>query len=98
MNDKKSYKVQIFDEHYVLLSNEPEALVLEAVELVDGLMREISTNGMSLDPKRVAVLSALRIAGQLLEQKTIYHQKNDRVSIIKNYVDHALSSLDSEPK
>jgi cell division protein ZapA (FtsZ GTPase activity inhibitor) len=96
MNDKKTYKVQIFDEHYVLLSNEPETLVLQAVDLVDQTMREISVNGVSVDPKKIAVLSALRIAGQLLAQKSLYQQDNEKAHSIKNYIDHALSSLNTE--
>jgi hypothetical protein len=40
MNEKKSYKVQIFEEHYVLSSDEAEALVIEAAEMVDASMKE----------------------------------------------------------
>ena len=42
MNEKKSYKVQIFEEHYVLSSDESEALVVKAAEMVDASMKEIS--------------------------------------------------------
>ena len=39
MNEKKSYKVQIFEETYVLSSDEPEALVVKAAEMVDASMK-----------------------------------------------------------
>ena len=42
MNEKKSYKVQIFEEQYVLVSDGPEAFVVKAAEIVFGIARHFS--------------------------------------------------------
>jgi len=93
MNEKKSYKVQIFEEHYVLSSDEPEALVLKAAETVDFAMKEISHHFAITDVKKIAVLSALRIASKLLQCEREYGNKEQRMIALKNYIDQELSLL-----
>jgi len=93
MNEKKSYKVQIFEEHYVLSSDEPEALVLKAAEIVDSAMKEISHHFAITDAKKIAVLSALRIANKLLHHEREYGNKEQKMVALKNYIDEELSLL-----
>ena len=68
--EKKKYTIDIFDEEYVLISDEAESLIQDAALFVDKTMREIQKSGIR-DTKRMAVLTALRCAS-LLEQ---YSQK-----------------------
>ena len=95
MNEKKSYKVQIFEEHYVLSSDESEALVLEAAKMVDLAMKEISHHFAIADAKKVAVLSALRIASKLLHSERNHGTQEQRVVALKDYIDQELSLLSS---
>jgi cell division protein ZapA (FtsZ GTPase activity inhibitor) len=93
MNEKKSYKVQIFEEQYVLLSDESEAFVLKVAELVDAVMKEISHQSMITDPKKIAVLSALRIADKLLTSERDSLKDQQKKIALENYIDQELSIL-----
>ncbi|HLC06765.1 MAG TPA: cell division protein ZapA [Candidatus Babeliales bacterium] len=93
MNEKKSYKVQIFEEHYVLSSDETEALVLRAAEMVDLTMKEISHHFAITDVKKIAVLSALRIANKLLHCEREHSNKEQKIVALENYIDQELSLL-----
>jgi len=94
MNEKKSYKVQIFKEYYVLSSDEPEDLVIKAAELVDAFMKEISYQCVNVtDLKKIAVLSALRIANQLLHCEREHRANEQKIVALKNYIDEELSLL-----
>jgi len=93
MNEKKNYKVQIFEEHYVLTSDESETLVLKAAEMVDACMKDISHRSTITDSKKIAVLSALRIAEKLLHFEREYSKDCERTLALKNYIDQELSLL-----
>ena len=93
MNEKKGYKVQIFEEHYVLASDEGEALVLKAAEMVDLAMREISNHFAITDAKKIAVLSALRIANKLLHCERVAESKEQSMVALKDYIDQEISLL-----
>ena len=75
MNEKKSYKIKIFEDHYTLVSDESESHVTRAADMVDSLMKEVSIKANSTDPKKIAVLSALRIADKLLNLERIYNDE-----------------------
>lgn len=93
MNEKKSYKVQIFEEHYVLVSDQSEAFVLKAAEMVDAAMKEISQQSTITDTKKIAVLAALRMADLLLTIEKKYQQEQQKMVAIENYIDQELSNL-----
>jgi cell division protein ZapA (FtsZ GTPase activity inhibitor) len=93
MNEKKSYKVHIFEEHYVLVSDQSEAFVLKAAEIVDVAMKEISKQFSITDPKKIAVLSALRLADKLLNYETMHLQEQKKKRALGNYIDQELSLL-----
>ncbi len=93
INEKKSYKVQIFEEHYILLSDESEAFVLKAAEMVDTMMKEISHQSMIADSKKIAVLSALRIADTLLRREQEYLLDQQKTVALTDYIDQESSLL-----
>ncbi len=93
MNEKKSYKVQIFEEHYVLSSDQSEALVVKAAEMVDASMKEISHHFALTDAKKIAVLAALRIADRLLHCEREHSKNEQKVVALKNYIEQELSLL-----
>ena len=93
MNEKKNYKVQIFEEQYVLSSDDSETLVLKAAEMVDASMKEISHYSTITDSKKIAVLAALRIAEKLLSFEREQNKEHQKQSALKNYIDQELSLL-----
>ena len=93
MNEKKIYKVQIFEELYTLLSDDPESFVLKAAELVDLIMKDVSCQSMISDPKKVAILSALRIADKLLNIEHDYSKLQQKAIALENYIDQELSII-----
>jgi cell division protein ZapA (FtsZ GTPase activity inhibitor) len=93
MNEKKIYKVQIFEEHYTLLSDEAESFVLKIAELVDSTMRDISHRTMITDPKKIAVLSAVCIADKLLNIERDHLKDQQRKIALENFIDQELSIL-----
>lgn len=93
MNEKKSYKVQIFEEHYVLSSDESEIFVFKAAEMVDLAMKEISRHFAITDVKKIAVLSALRIASKLLHCERQHSDDEQKMIALQKYIDQELSLL-----
>src|SRR5438552_15975218 len=93
MNEKKSYKVHIFEDPYVLLSDESEAFILKISDLVDTVMKDISRQSMITDPKKIAVLSALRIAERLISIESTFLEDQQKKSSLENYIDQELSIL-----
>lgn len=93
MNEKRSYKVQIFEELYVLTSDESECSVLKAAEIVDTYMKEIGNHSTITDPKKIAVLSALRLAEKLLIFEYQHNKEREQTLALKNYIDQEISLL-----
>ena len=93
MNEKKSYKVQIFEESYVLSSDESEILVVKAAEIVNTFMKEISHQCAITDVKKIAILSALRIANKLLHCEDEHRMNEHKMMSLKNHIDEELSLL-----
>ena len=71
--DKKvqDCKVRILGDEYCLVTNEPHEHIIESAGLVDLMMREIIQNstGARVDEKKMAVLTALRIASRALKSE-----------------------------
>ncbi len=67
--EKRSVEVEIFGQRYTLKSEFPEAQVRRVAEYVDGKMREIAKGTTSVDSLHIAVLTALNIAQEYLQEK-----------------------------
>jgi cell division protein ZapA (FtsZ GTPase activity inhibitor) len=88
----KNYKVSIFNEHYALVSDEPEAHILQSAQLVDTLMQEIAQKSKITDEKRVAVLAALQLASKVLQAESALSQEQHKQEELARHIDHALNS------
>jgi len=64
--EKKNIKIEIFGDHYSLLSDEDEKDVLSAAKLIDSLMKDIADRSGLYDQKKIAVLAALQISSKLI--------------------------------
>lgn len=74
MNEAKSYTIRVFNDQYVIQSDEPDEFVYSAAQRLDKLMHEIAEKNKNIDQKKVAILAALRLANQLVHME---HQHND---------------------
>ncbi len=83
----KKYRAHIFGDTYAIISDEKETLILEAVKIVDGVMREIADTSQAVDPKKIAVLTALKIATRALHVEAIMEQEKRLSSRIMNVLD-----------
>jgi len=91
MNEKKSYKVHIFEEQYILVSDDSEETVVQAADMVDKYMKEISQQSVITDPKKIAVLAALRIANKLLGCESLFSKGQEEKIALIEYIDKELS-------
>lgn len=89
----KKYRAHIFGDTYAIISDEKEALILEAVKIVDGVMREIADASQVVDPKKIAVLTALKIATRALHLEAIMEQEKHLSSRIMNVLDREEARL-----
>jgi cell division protein ZapA (FtsZ GTPase activity inhibitor) len=83
----KKYRAHIFGDTYAIISDEQETLILEAVKIVDGVMREIADSSQAVDPKKIAVLTALKVAMRSLHIEAIMEQEKRLSSRIMNVLD-----------
>jgi len=83
----KKYRARIFGDTYAIVSDEKETLILEAVKIVDGIMREIADASQAEDPKKIAVLTALKIATKALHVEAVLEQEKRLSSRIMNVID-----------
>jgi cell division protein ZapA len=66
---KRSIEVEIFGHRYTLKSEFPEAEVKRVAAFVDGKMREVAKGTASVDSLHIAILTALNIAQDYLQEK-----------------------------
>lgn len=74
MRQLNKCKVSVFGEVYSLITDEAEEQVIASARLVDTLMRKVSDVSQGADPKRVAVLVALQLAGQVTTFEKSIHK------------------------
>ncbi len=78
--ETKRYNVIIRDQEYNIISDELEEHVKKAAVLVDELMRSLDPDSTFIDQHKLAVLSALQMASQLLqaeEQLALCKERED---------------------
>jgi len=86
-SELKKYRAHVFGDTYAIVSDEKEVLILEAVKIVDSVMREIADASQITDPKKIAVLTALKIATRALNVEAVMEQEKRLSSRIMNVLD-----------
>jgi cell division protein ZapA len=66
---KRNVEVEIFGQRYSLKSEVPEGQVKKVAAYVDRKMREVSESTKSVDSLHMAILTALNIAQEYLQEK-----------------------------
>lgn len=83
----KKYKARIFGELYFIVSDENDRLVLDVVDKVDCLMKEIAAkNGAIVDARKIAVLAALKSTLELMELQQYLQQEQVQANKILQLV------------
>lgn len=62
-------KVEIFGEQYTIRGDAEPDYIVQLANYVDGKMREIADSLKTTDTKKIAILSALNIADELLQKQ-----------------------------
>ena len=92
MNDTKTCKVFIFGDEYMLTTNESEGHVFVAAASVDSLMNSIAERAKTKDGKRVAVLTALRLASNVLALEQELQTRKDEEKRLLDAIDREIGS------
>jgi cell division protein ZapA len=96
MNEPTPVVVHILDKEYRIVCprDEQEALMRSA-QFLDDKMREIRRNGKVMGAERIAVMAALNIVNEFLQQKSESEQAEqsfqDRIRTLGNKIDTVLS-------
>lgn len=67
--EKRSIEVEIFGNRYTLKTEFPEEQVKRVAAYVDGKMREVAEGTKSVDSLHIAILTALNIAQDYLQER-----------------------------
>jgi len=92
-NAEKNYKIQIFGDQYTLVSDEDEGCLIQSAKLIDELMQTISRDYRITDPKKIAVLAALRIAYKSIILEGELDCDNQKMAVLINLIDQNALSL-----
>lgn len=65
-----SIEVEIFGQKYALRADADEEHVRKVADLVDQKMREVATGSRSISTMQIAVLAALDIASEYVQQRS----------------------------
>ncbi len=86
ISEKKRYIVQINGQEYTLVSDEAQDHVFKAAHLVDEVIRSIATKASQADMQKVAVLTAVRLASDLLNIQEELHDIEKRQEILVQHI------------
>ncbi len=83
----KKYRAHILGDTYSIVSDEKESFILESVQSVDSVMREISEKMPTMDKQKVAVLAALKIASGKIQLEHFIEEEKKLSSKIMDVLD-----------
>ena len=89
----KKHTVQLFGESYVIVSDEPEADLLKAVDHYNQYMQVLVAESGIQDAKKIALLTGLHLSQELLrckQREEIEHQIEGKVRSLIDCIDAEL--------
>lgn len=89
----KSYKVNIFDDEYSLVTDESQEHISKSAAYIDSLMKEIAQKSSITDAKKLAVLAALRIASKTLNLEYYLTQRAEKEAELIEKLEQNLQDL-----
>ncbi len=94
ISDKKTtVKVTIFGEEYPVRGAADPEYIIRVADYVDKKMREIASKSKIKTPDKIAILTALNIAGELFDMEA---GKSDSLSEVESRTRNILELLDSK--
>jgi cell division protein ZapA len=78
-NSQETVKVTIFGEEYSIRGYADTEFILRVADFVDKKMREIALNSRNRAPHKIAVLTALNLAGELMEYRDKDGREMDKI-------------------
>ena len=95
MSEKEPISVMILDREYQFsCSAEERAALREAAELLDGRMRDIKAQGNLMALERIAVMTALNMADEIIKLRQLgvdrATQVDERIRLLADELDNAL--------
>lgn len=91
-HEKKRYVVHIFGDEYTLVSDELEEQVAASVNKVNEAMGSIAGKFSTVEPKKAAVLAAVRMASELLRAQLVIEDDERKKESLIQQIDHELFS------
>lgn len=88
----KSIKIHILGEDYSIVSDESADHIVQAAELVNSYMQEITAKSSVSNEKRIAVLGALRLASKLVQLEAAVSQDKKKEQELIALLDTVLIS------
>ena len=88
-------EVEIFDQKFIIKSDEDKDYILKLAEYVDAKMREVNSKRQLSTPRKVAVLAALNITHELFNIKREMQEKDTDIA---NRADRLLELISVEFK
>jgi len=82
-----SIRVKIFGDEYSIRGDVDSETTRKIAEYVDAKMIEIYEKGVSKDKLKIAILSALNIAGQLFEYKSIASERAVQLDVLSKRIE-----------
>ena len=94
-SNSRPINVTILDKEYLIACSEEERDILHrAIELINTKMREVKASGKVIGSERIAVMTALHIAHELLQYKdrneSYTSNVDDLIRRLQNKIDDAL--------
>ena len=86
-------KVVIFGEEYTVRSSDDTEYVINVADYVDKKMREIAAKNNNMSPNKIAILTALNLAGELFDLK---RKSGDDLSEVDSRAKNILEMLDKK--
>jgi cell division protein ZapA (FtsZ GTPase activity inhibitor) len=83
--NKVTHSVKIADETYTIVTDEQDSIFFAAVQLVDTLMQDMHSAGLA-DRKKSAVMAALYIATQLMNEKNKVLDKERELRVVESWL------------
>ncbi len=77
--NKNRVTVTIMGEDYTIKGSSSPQLMEKAARYVDHLMRTLAANNRNISRNRIAVLTALNLADELLKQKQGFKQHTEEI-------------------
>ena len=86
MNIQKNLKVTLFGKNYSIATNEDEVIILEAVELLNDLMKNKVGKATSIDMEKLAAIIALEIAVDLTKISSQLREYEHKASQLNSLI------------